>query len=198
MPLFFKDLIPENTHPLNVVEVVDEAALAAYELDRPPLFEVYMRMAEELAKRSTCRRLAVGTVITDPSLENVVAIGYNGNARGFPNRCDAPTPGACGCIHSEMNALVKAPGHLRDKVIFVTDSPCVMCAKLMVQAQVSHLYYRRAYRDPAGLDVLAQGGILAIPYARWQNEWKGEEASGAPHTGAVGLAPDRVDQHQSE
>ena len=58
-------------------------------------------MAEELAKRSTCTRLRVGTVLTDAELENVVAIGYNGNARGFPNRCDSTTPGACGCIHSE-------------------------------------------------------------------------------------------------
>ena len=184
MPLLYKDLVPENTHPLNVVEVADPVALEAYELDRPPLFEVYMRMAEELAKRSTCRRLSVGTVITDPTLENVVAIGYNGNARGFPNRCDSPTPGACGCIHSEMNALVKAPGALRDKVVFVTDSPCVMCAKLMVQAQVSHLYYRRAYRDPGGLHMLERGGILAIGYSRWKDEWRSGDTALSPQAPA--------------
>ena len=64
--------------------------------DRIPLEEVYMRMAEELAKRSTCARLQVGTVITTPDLTQVLGIGYNGNARGLPNRCDATTPGACG------------------------------------------------------------------------------------------------------
>jgi hypothetical protein len=112
MPLLFKDLVPENTHPLNVAEVPNDEEVAAYRPTRPPLFEVYMRMAEDLAKRSTCRRLSVGTVITDSEMENVVAIGYNGNARGFPNDCDSPTPGACGCIHSEMNALTKAPGLL--------------------------------------------------------------------------------------
>jgi hypothetical protein len=110
MPFLFKDLVPENTHPLNVAEVPNDEEVAAYRPTRPPLFEVYMRMAEDLAKRSTCRRLSVGTVITDSEMENVVAIGYNGNARGFPNDCDSPTPGACGCIHSEMNALTKAPG----------------------------------------------------------------------------------------
>ncbi|TMF18039.1 MAG: hypothetical protein E6I36_14240, partial [Chloroflexi bacterium] len=66
--------------------------------DRIPLEEVYMRMAEELAKRSTCARLQVGTVITTPDLTQVLGIGYNGNARGLPNRCDSTTPGSCGCI----------------------------------------------------------------------------------------------------
>jgi dCMP deaminase len=141
--------------------------------DRIPLLEVYMRMAEELAKRSTCARLQVGTVLTGPELENVLAIGYNGNARGFPNRCDSQEPGRCGCIHSEQNAIVKAPGHLRDKVAFVTASPCVMCAKLMVQAHVSHLFYRNAYRDPAGLDVLRAAGVRTIHYDRWKDEWRG-------------------------
>ncbi|MDX1493850.1 MAG: hypothetical protein R3253_07325, partial [Longimicrobiales bacterium] len=85
----FKDGVPENRHPLNLVELADDSGDVAgviEEVDRPPLFEVYMRMAEELAKRSTCARLQVGTVVTDAALENVVAIGYNGNARGFPNR----------------------------------------------------------------------------------------------------------------
>jgi len=141
--------------------------------DRIPLPEVYMRMAEELAKRSTCARLQVGTVITGPELENVLAIGYNGNARGFPNRCDTDTPGRCGCIHSEQNALVKAPGHLPDKVVFVTASPCVMCAKLMIQAKVRHLFYREAYRDPSGLDVLREAGVEVVRYDRWKEDWRG-------------------------
>ncbi len=172
MHLVHKDLVPENTHPLNLLQVDTEAEARDYQPTRPPLFEVYMRMAEELAKRSTCRRLSVGTVITDPTLQNVVAIGYNGNVRGFPNDCDSPTPGSCGCIHSEMNALVKAPGALWGKVAFVTASPCVMCAKLMVQARISHVYYRTPYRDPAGLEVLVRGGVVTVRYDRWQNEWR--------------------------
>ena len=90
-----KDGVSANTHPLNVVPDG-----AAPEIERIPLFEVYMRMAEELAKRSTCSRLQVGTVITDSRLENVLAIGYNGNAKGLPNRCDSTVPGNCGCIHT--------------------------------------------------------------------------------------------------
>ena len=174
MTLRFKDGVPENRHPLNVVEVDedDEVVAVIDEVERPPLFEVYMRMAEELAKRSTCARLQVGTVITDARLENVVAIGYNGNARGFPNRCDSDEAGRCGCIHSEMNALVKSPGHLRDKVAFVTASPCVMCAKLMVQANVSWVFYRHRYRLPSGLEVLERGGVEAVHYTRWKDAWR--------------------------
>jgi dCMP deaminase len=131
-----------------------------------------MRMAEELAKRSTCARLQVGTVLADARLENVVAIGYNGNARGFPNRCDSTEPGKCGCIHSEQNALVKAPGTVPDKVAFVTASPCVMCAKLMIQSGITHLFYRTAYRSTEGIDVLRRGGIEPVEYTRWADAWR--------------------------
>ena len=131
-----------------------------------------MRMAEELAKRSTCSRLRVGTVVTDARLENVVAIGYNGNAKGLPNRCDSMVPGDCGCLHSEVNALVKAPGGMPDKVLFVTDSPCVMCAKLMINSGITHLFYRRLYRDPTGIEQLAAAGVVPVEYHRWENEWR--------------------------
>ena len=172
MPIIHKDGVSANTHPLNIVEVPDDLVAALDHVTRPPLFEVYMRMAEELAKRSTCSRLQVGTVLTDASLEQVLAIGYNGNVRGFPNRCDSDEAGRCGCIHSEMNALVKSPGEVPDKVAFVTASPCVMCAKLMIQAKVSHLFYRNAYRDPAGLEVLERAGVVTVRYTRWQDDWR--------------------------
>ncbi len=122
----------------------------------------------------------MGTVIADPTLQNVVAIGYNGNARGFPNDCDSATPGACGCIHSEMNALAKAPGALREKVAFITASPCVMCAKLMIQAHVSHLYYRVPYRNADGLAVLEEGGVAAVHYDRWRHHWRAGQSQALP------------------
>ena len=172
MPVLFKDGVPENTHPLNLRNDASEEEVAGHRVDRIPLYEVYMRMAEELAKRSTCARLQVGTVITDRALENVVGLGYNGNARGFPNRCDSQTPGACGCIHSEQNAVVKADGHLREKVAFVTASPCVMCAKLLIQANVTHVFYRKPYRKADGLEVLEAGGVKTVHYVRWEDTWR--------------------------
>ncbi len=163
----FKDGLEENTHALNLLPDGAEP-----QLDRIPLYEVYMRMAEELAKRSTCERLQVGTVVTDARLENVLAIGYNGNAKGLANRCDSSVPGQCGCLHSEVNALVKAPGGMHDKVVFVTASPCVMCAKLMINSGVTHLFYRRRYRDPSGVELLATAGVTPVLYHRWADAWR--------------------------
>ncbi len=164
--IFFKDGVSANTHPLNVV-FEDPGAP-----ERIPLYEVYMRVAEELGKRSTCSRLQVGTVVTDARLENVLAIGYNGNARGLPNRCDSTVPGQCGCIHSEVNALIKAPGAIKDKVVFASSSPCLMCAKLIINSGVTHVYFRHAYRDPSGVELLASAAVTPVLYDRWTDAWR--------------------------
>jgi dCMP deaminase len=140
--------------------------------ERIPLEEVYMRMAEELAKRSTCARLRVGSVIATADLTQVLGIGYNGNARGLPNACDSPEPGRCGCVHSEANALLKAGAQIEGKVMFVTAAPCVMCAKMIVNTNVRRVYYRRAYRDPAGLRVLREAGVEVVRYDRWRDRWR--------------------------
>lgn len=163
----FKDGLAANTHPLNLLP-----AGSTPELERIPLYEVYMRMAEDLAKRSTCSRLQVGTVVTDARLENVLAIGYNGNARGLPNKCDSTVPGQCGCIHSEVNALIKAPGNVKDKVVFVTNSPCVMCAKLVINSGVTHVFYREAYRDPSGVELLVSAGVTPVHYDALVAKWR--------------------------
>jgi len=76
------------------------------------------------------------------------------------------------CIHSEQNALIKAGAALPGKVMFVSASPCVMCAKMIINANVGRVYYRQAYRDPAGLDVLRQGGVEVIHYDRWSDLWR--------------------------
>ncbi|MBO0707230.1 MAG: CMP deaminase [Candidatus Dormibacteraeota bacterium] len=140
--------------------------------DRIPLEEVYMRMAEELAKRSTCARNQVGTVITTADLTQVLGIGYNGNARGLPNRCDTDQPGGCGCVHSEANALLKAGAQTPGKRMFVTVAPCVMCAKMIVNSNVERVYYRRAYRLSDGIQVLQLGGVEVEQYDRWRDLWR--------------------------
>ena len=139
---------------------------------RIPLEEVYMRMAEELAKRSTCARNQVGSVIASADLTQVLGIGYNGNARGLPNRCDGPEPGRCGCIHSEANALIKAGAAVPGKVMFVTVSPCVMCAKMIVNSNVERIYFRTPYRDPSGVQVLREAGLEVEVYDRWREAWR--------------------------
>ncbi|MBK8482646.1 MAG: hypothetical protein IPL40_16030 [Proteobacteria bacterium] len=126
---------------------------------RPTLRQVFGRFSQLVALRSTCVRLQVGSVITSGDFTRVLSIGYNGNARGLPNTCDRLEPGNCGCIHSEINALLKLDFTEPQKVMFLTDSPCAACAKAMINAGISRVYYLREYRKADGLALLALAGI---------------------------------------
>lgn len=126
---------------------------------RPTLEQIFGHFARTVATRSTCRRLQVGSVITSGDFTRVLSIGYNGNARGLANSCDREEPGNCGCIHSEINALLKLDYTEPEKVMFVTDSPCVACAKAIINAGVGRVFYLRQYRRTEGVDLLRQVGI---------------------------------------
>lgn len=88
-------------------------------------------------------------------------LGYNGNAKGFPNACDSKKVGDCGCLHGEDNALLKTSvGPEVSKIVFVTLSPCVYCAKRFVnKGGVKKVYYHEEYRKRDGLDILEKAGI---------------------------------------
>lgn len=125
---------------------------------RPTKHQYLMRVAFLTAERSTCERLQVGAVFADPSLETFV-VGYNGSYKGGPNQCRGKrdVPGGCGCIHAEVNAIAKA--NRGPKVSFITHNPCVVCAALLVNADVVHVYYGERYRDDSGLELLFDAGI---------------------------------------
>lgn len=118
-----------------------------------------MAVAEVVARRSTCARLSVGAVLTDIRMEQLW-YGYNGGAKGGVNECrhGPDSPGGCGCLHAEMNAVIKAPGDIA-KLAFLTHSPCAMCATMLVNAHVAEVYYGEEYRDIEGLMILADAGI---------------------------------------
>lgn len=127
---------------------------------RPSKDETMLRVAEVFSMRSTCERARVGCVITNWDYTQVVAIGYNGNARGLANGCDTRIPGACGCIHAEVNALLKAPYDPGQRLrLYSTTAPCPNCAKLIINSMVRQVYFRRAYRTTAGVELLAQAQI---------------------------------------
>jgi len=128
---------------------------------RPSFEEVYMQFAETIARRSTCARLAVGTVITTTDYRKVLAVGYNGNASGLSNNCDREEPGNCGCLHSEENAVINcdAPRHT-EKFVFVTHLPCAACAKRLINmGNVKKVIYKNDYRKTCSLDLLESVGI---------------------------------------
>lgn len=130
-------------------------------MNRPSFEEIYMQMAHLVAQRGTCARLKVGCVITSVDHRRVLAIGYNGNAMGLRNSCDFGTPGACGCLHAEENAIISctAPRAL-EKTIYITHSPCKMCAKRIVNlGGVTKVYYDFEYRSIEGLVILYAAGI---------------------------------------
>ena len=130
-------------------------------MPRPSFPQIYMRLAHALSERSTCQRLQVGTVITSTDFRKVLAVGYNGNATGLPNRCDRDEPGNCGCLHSEENAVINcdAPRSV-EKLVFVTHLPCVACAKRLINlGNVKRVYYHHDYRLRDALAILETCGI---------------------------------------
>ncbi len=131
------------------------------ETSRPSFNSIYLELAKTLARRSTCKRLQVGTVITSTDFRKVLAVGYNGNATGLHNGCDRDEPGNCGCLHSEENAVINcdAPRFI-EKYVFVTHLPCVACAKRLINlGNVKRVYYGEDYRVRDSVSLLTSVGI---------------------------------------
>jgi len=122
---------------------------------RLTLPEAYQRFAEALALRSTDGSQQVGCVVVSGDLERVLGVGYNGGAAGLNDREFIPTDRS-GYVHAEENALLKAGATEKDKVMFVTHTPCVMCAKRAINSGVARVYCRQPNRrgDAMGVEVL--------------------------------------------
>lgn len=128
---------------------------------RPSFESVYMRFAEEISRRSSCKRLNVGTVITTTDFRKVLAVGYNGNAAGLPNGCDRDEVGNCGCLHSEENAAINcdSPRYV-EKYVFVTHLPCTACAKRLINiGNVKKVFFREDYRKREAIELFKITGI---------------------------------------
>ena len=133
-------------------------------MERPSFTDIYMQLAINMAKRSTCRRLQVGCAIVTPDFRKVLAVGYNGNAAGCANDCDNIgdlSVGNCGCLHAEDNAVINcdAPRQTQ-KIVFVTHLPCIMCAKRLINlGNVLHINYANEYRSDESKKLLEGVGI---------------------------------------
>lgn len=130
--------------------------------NRPSFNSIFINLAESLSQRSNCDRLSVGCVIVSTDYTKVLSIGYNGNAAGLPNCCDdKEAKGACGCLHAEENAVIHcdSPRNL-DKIVIVTHSPCVMCAKRLINlGGVKKVIYKNDFRSLDGLELLKKANI---------------------------------------
>ena len=121
----------------------------------------YMKMAEIWAENSYCKRRKVGALIVKD--KTIISDGYNGTPSGFENICeDENGVTKPYVLHAEANAITKVAksgNSSNDATLYVTASPCVECAKLIIQAGIKRVVYRDAYRITDGIDLLRRAGI---------------------------------------
>lgn len=130
--------------------------------------DIWMNLAHDIATRSNDPRLKVGAVIVTSNNESVLSIGYNGDEKGGKNKPDSLEPGKSNFIHAEVNAIAKMNySDPRPRTIYLTDSPCIVCAKLIVNAGIERVVYHNEYRDRTGLDILRDRGIVAEQIDGW-------------------------------
>ena len=122
----------------------------------------YMRMALEWSKLSHCTRKKVGALIVKEGM--IISDGYNGTPTGFPNDCEDGNGNTHWYVlHAEANAIMKvarSTNNAREATLYLTHSPCKECSKLILQAGIKRLVYLDAYKDPSGLELLNEGGVL--------------------------------------
>lgn len=121
---------------------------------------VFKRFAQDLAKLSKCTERQVAAIITDKELSQVHSIGINGGPKGLAD-CMCNIDGKYGCIHAEINALIKCKNADKDKVMIVTLSPCKQCAAAIINApgSFSAVYYIEQWKDDSGIKLLKAAGI---------------------------------------
>lgn len=121
----------------------------------------YLRMAAIWAENSYCQRRKVGALVVKEKM--IISDGYNGTPSGFENVCeDAHGVTHPYVLHAEANAITKLArsGNNSDQAtLYVTASPCIECAKLIIQAGIRRVVYAEQYRLTDGLDLLRRAGV---------------------------------------
>lgn len=122
--------------------------------------KVFKDFTQNLATLSKCEERQVAAIITDKSLTQVYSIGINGGPKGLAD-CMCHIDGKYGCVHAEINALIKDKSSDEGKVIFVTLSPCKQCAAAIINAPkgFSAVYYFEDWKDDTGIKLLRSAGI---------------------------------------
>lgn len=125
--------------------------------------KVFARFVQDLATLSKCEERSVAAIITDRDMTQVYSIGINGGPKGLAD-CLCHIDGKYGCVHAEINALVKCRSDETDKIMFVTLSPCKQCAAAIVNApgSFSVVYYTEQWKDLTGIEILKNAGIKCV------------------------------------
>ena len=121
----------------------------------------YMRMARIWAENSYCERRKVGALLVKNKM--IISDGYNGTPSGFENKCeDESNMSKPYVLHAEANAITKvARSHNSSEgaTLYVTASPCMECAKLIIQSGIKRVVYGEEYRIMDGVELLERAGI---------------------------------------
>ncbi len=136
-----------------------------------------MAITRMVAKRSTCLRRHVGALIVKD--KRILATGYNGAPSGLRHceevgciRKDSNIPSGqrhelCRGLHAEQNAIIQAAYHgisIKDSTLFCTNSPCVICAKMIINAGIKQVIYEEGYNDPLAMELLEEAGVKVEKY----------------------------------
>ena len=141
-------------------------------MTRPNWDNYFMEMAEVAEKRSTCTRRSVGAVITKDN--RIMATGYNGVPTGIKHcaergclREQLNVPSGqrhelCRGLHAEQNAIIQA-AHLGQSIaggtLYCTTQPCVICAKMIINAGIRRIVIKQGYPDELSLEMLSEAGL---------------------------------------
>ncbi|MEA3544466.1 MAG: cytidine/deoxycytidylate deaminase family protein [Thermodesulfobacteriota bacterium] len=141
-------------------------------MKRPGWDEYFMQIATLVATRSTCLRRQVGALLVKD--KNILATGYNGVPSGITHcevtgclRDQLNVPSGerhelCRGLHAEQNAIIQAARHganITGSTLYCTDSPCIICSKMLINAGVVVVVFSRGYPDKLSLEMLAEAGI---------------------------------------
>jgi len=139
---------------------------------RPDIDEYFLKVASVVAERSTCRRHHVGAVAVRD--KHILATGYNGAAAGLKDclelgclRDEMDVPSGtrheiCRAIHAEQNVIIQAALHgvsLEGATIYVTHTPCILCAKMLVNARIKRYVSFGKYADDAFRDLFEEADV---------------------------------------
>lgn len=161
-PIFSETL----KRPLKV-QVKVEITMAG---ERPDWDEYFMKLAQVVASRSTCLRRKVGAILVKD--RRILATGYNGAPKGLPH-CESclreelkVPPGQrhelCRGVHAEQNAIIQAAVFgvsTRGATLYTTTFPCIICAKMLINAEIGEVIYDSDYEDPESVKMLHEAGI---------------------------------------
>lgn len=155
------------------------------DLKRPSFDDIYMGLAQSLAKRSHCVKLKVGAVIAKDT--RIVSLGYNGPPAGTHNcdvewpeeGCERSSKGSCSlALHSEENAILYAAKNkvsLEGATLYVTLSPCLPCARMIFTSGIHKVLYLDSYKDykqiekDEGVDFLRKFGVEVAKFQAGNN-----------------------------